>query len=641
MVGTSSGGGGVVKDGQRRGRGRPKGSLNKKKTNNTQPRNSVSSSTNRNPNANDKNLKTSKVDINSDPLELNATNSDQSEWDSGEEIASIEDCDIGEFVFENEPTSPFTVNNLIVEALANNTSAKTKVKLGCENAVAVETQNPCVDNCPPSARCIVEAQNQPSSSQKRLETIMIPPKENNSQLETLKQPEITSNIHRKIVNPTLDVHSRPQNSTNSWANRTKPSQKGMTLSYIPPENGVITLEFDEMQSEIEYWSTTLVGNFYGAKPNLKSVESYVTRNWNSVQKPEVLYYKKGWYFFKFANEEDKLKIFRGGPWSWGNSVLILKEWAPNFDVSLNTMTHLPIWVLFPGLDPSFWNFKHLSKLASGLGKPLHADTYTTNKAKLEFARVLVEIDISLDLQYSLIVSTPFGPKEVEVYYEWIPPFCTSCKIIGHDVSKCKKHKPQKHNTSNKWTPKTNQNPPKEPELVGRIDVENDPIGAASKMVVLAKSVEKAAEIQPIEDDGFIMPRSSSKRTVLLQKQPVPCQNANPFNVLLSDISSDDLVENEINKECNTDFHSKLNSGQVANSFPELEKPACDLSSNLVTGCQVAQISTQITAQTDRQPAAHFGQPSHIDSKQVLSHVGASVATQVMVEGGGTPRSVQC
>ncbi|KAK9733165.1 hypothetical protein RND81_04G048100 [Saponaria officinalis] len=125
------------------------------------------------------------------------------------------------------------------------------------------------------------------------------------------------------------------------------------------------------------------------------VQDFVKKFWNHVEKPTVLYYKKGWFFFRFGKVEDLNVVLRGSTWSLGGHALILKHWSPQIVQELDTVSKVPVWVTLPNLDPIFWSEAALSKIGSKIGTPLYADPVTTNKERLSFARVMVEVDVKL------------------------------------------------------------------------------------------------------------------------------------------------------------------------------------------------------------------------------------------------------
>jgi hypothetical protein len=81
----------------------------------------------------------------------------------------------------------------------------------------------------------------------------------------------------------------------------------------------------------------------------------------------------------------------------------------------------------------------LSKLASVIGKPVHLDSPTTSMTRLSYARVLIDIDLLVELPSSIDITLPNGvTKSQAVIYESLPRFCKQCKTLGHSTSACNK-----------------------------------------------------------------------------------------------------------------------------------------------------------------------------------------------------------
>ncbi|XP_074315117.1 uncharacterized protein LOC141651297 [Silene latifolia] len=229
----------------------------------------------------------------------------------------------------------------------------------------------------------------------------------------------------------------------TWAERLAKSPVGMELHMVKEssDSGVV-IDAEDIEDEIAYWANTLVGQFIGGKPSLIQVKEFVGKNWNHVQKPEVLYYKKGWFFFRFPSEGDLCTVLRGSTWSLGNHSLVLKRWTPQISKELDSVSRVPVWVTLPDLDPIFWSAKALSKIASKIGTPLYADPVTTHKERLSFARIMIEVDVSQKLPDDILLHTPFGQVLQRVVYEWLPYYCSHCKKLGHEVQKCRHLKPK-------------------------------------------------------------------------------------------------------------------------------------------------------------------------------------------------------
>lgn len=297
----------------------------------------------------------------------------------------------------------------------------------------------------------------------------------------------------------------------TWASKLKPCAKGMSLSYVESSTDLVQIDMNDIQSEISFWKHTLVGAFIGSRHNLTGVQSYVKQFWNSVTTPEVLYFKKGWYYFKFANETDCLSILHGGPWIFGNSTLLLKQWTPDFCSHLDSVKVIPVWTLLNDLDPCFWSHSALSKIASIIGKPLFADPYTTDKTRISFARVLIDIDVSKDLPSSIKIDTPFGTKMISIEYEWIPHFCTICDCIGHSTQKCRKNAKKENRptvTKQVWRP-IEKNMAPEPHAEIQLVMENQSrvIEKETDISGLANKAVAAGVSQP---EGFNSVRRRSR-----------------------------------------------------------------------------------------------------------------------------------
>ncbi|XP_074300076.1 uncharacterized protein LOC141631281 [Silene latifolia] len=156
----------------------------------------------------------------------------------------------------------------------------------------------------------------------------------------------------------------------------------MELRYVTDsvDNGGVVIDEADIEGELAYWSNTLVGQFLGGKPSL----------------------------------------VQGSTWSLGNHSLVMKRWTPQISKELDSVSRVPVWVTLPDLDAIFWSEKALSKIATKIGTPMYADPVTTNKERLSFARLMIEVDV---LQ--------------RVVFEWLPYCCTHCKKLGHDVKQCR------------------------------------------------------------------------------------------------------------------------------------------------------------------------------------------------------------
>jgi len=82
---------------------------------------------------------------------------------------------------------------------------------------------------------------------------------------------------------------------------------------------------------------------------------------------------------------------------------------------------------------------------SSVGSPIYVDDvaskYIHEHNFGHFVRVLVDIDLTNDLKYKILVERKCFAFCVDLEYEATPDFGSFCKNIGHNVDKCINVKP--------------------------------------------------------------------------------------------------------------------------------------------------------------------------------------------------------
>ncbi|CAH9058811.1 unnamed protein product [Cuscuta epithymum] len=197
--------------------------------------------------------------------------------------------------------------------------------------------------------------------------------------------------------------------------------------WISPKRG--------MPSSIDLWGFCLVGYFAGRFPSLKSIHELVAK-WGvqcSVRQDDC-----GWVIFKFKSEETRSKVLMEGPYSLFGKSLYLKTFSEDFSFNSDEFLKVPIWVKFPYLPMQVWDEEVISEIASRVGTSLTTDRITQEKARSNFARVLIEVDASKAPPLKVKVKMPNGKfHNQKVIYETFPNFCFHCKVYGHHAFTCK------------------------------------------------------------------------------------------------------------------------------------------------------------------------------------------------------------
>ncbi|XP_019236661.1 PREDICTED: uncharacterized protein LOC109216895 [Nicotiana attenuata] len=107
-------------------------------------------------------------------------------------------------------------------------------------------------------------------------------------------------------------------------------------------------------------------------------------------------------------------------------------WSASFDFANEVLKTIPLWIQLPKLPLSCWEDDSLSRIGSTLGIPIYADACTTRVERISYARILVEMDVTKPLPKQIKVEDPNRREfEQEVWYDWLPQYCTKCLQLGH------------------------------------------------------------------------------------------------------------------------------------------------------------------------------------------------------------------
>ncbi|XP_062086442.1 uncharacterized protein LOC133792552 [Humulus lupulus] len=94
----------------------------------------------------------------------------------------------------------------------------------------------------------------------------------------------------------------------------------------------------------------------------------------------------------------------------------------------------------------------MAKIVSTIGEMVRQDRATGNWEKLQFARALIEVNLTKDLPAQIKFDDEKGDYVyVEVFYEWKPELCSQCQGIGHVKEDCRKRLQSSINSSKDLT----------------------------------------------------------------------------------------------------------------------------------------------------------------------------------------------
>ncbi|XVF82960.1 hypothetical protein PTKIN_Ptkin16aG0094100 [Pterospermum kingtungense] len=97
---------------------------------------------------------------------------------------------------------------------------------------------------------------------------------------------------------------------------------------------------------------------------------------------------------KFASTAILDRILESGPWHVNNQSLIIRKWEPGLKSLDFSLSKVSFWLYLRNVPLELFTCRGLSYIASAIGNPLYMDNFTTERKKLAYAKVCVEIDVS-------------------------------------------------------------------------------------------------------------------------------------------------------------------------------------------------------------------------------------------------------
>jgi len=155
---------------------------------------------------------------------------------------------------------------------------------------------------------------------------------------------------------------------------------------------------------------------------------------------------KGFFEFSFSTLEDVRRVRSTASWNLNPGYLKLFPWTRDFNPRLQNNSFVQVWVRIFGLAQEYWRKNILFSIVSGVGSPICTDA-STAKPMFErtfghYARVLVDIDLSIPLRHKLLVERKGFAFYVELAYENVSAYCSHCKAVGHHMDFCKRLYPE-------------------------------------------------------------------------------------------------------------------------------------------------------------------------------------------------------
>ncbi|KAL9224996.1 hypothetical protein vseg_000970 [Gypsophila vaccaria] len=201
----------------------------------------------------------------------------------------------------------------------------------------------------------------------------------------------------------------------------------------------LKLVVDDVVGEPNYWKTLVVCCILGANPPFSVISGFIRRIWGKHRYDNISYLPNGIFVVHFPITEAQQLVLNGGYQFFDNKPLILKVWSPELPLTKQVVSSVPVWIRLRGLDLKYWGDNCLRKFTGEVGEFVRQDVYTRDKSHLEYARILVEMEMNKEIQYEIeFVEEYDSDRRITVEYEWLPLTCQNCGGFGHVLSECRR-----------------------------------------------------------------------------------------------------------------------------------------------------------------------------------------------------------
>lgn len=192
---------------------------------------------------------------------------------------------------------------------------------------------------------------------------------------------------------------------------------GLDPSYTAPTivNGEIEvhIEHQDISFKLKFWENALIMYVIGSELTMTAMKKFMQTTWNFVALPDIYFNEEGYFIINLKSKTNKEDVLRRGPYTIFKKPMFFQDWNPHFNMKVDAIRVLPIWVNFHQLPLKYWGEKSIGKVSSLIGKPMMTDECTEKKLRVSYARVLIEVDITSKLKETITIH-----KVIKSYKLW-------------------------------------------------------------------------------------------------------------------------------------------------------------------------------------------------------------------------------
>ncbi|XP_062086494.1 uncharacterized protein LOC133792601 [Humulus lupulus] len=198
------------------------------------------------------------------------------------------------------------------------------------------------------------------------------------------------------------------------------------------------IDAEEVKMQSTNWSLAVICMVLGANPPMTVFEGIIKRVWGHLGITQIARMTMGLTMVKFNDDATRDHVLENGLIHFDRKSVIVRPWTTDLS-AVRLVRTVPLWIRLQDLGLQYWGSKCLSALVSTIGRPIMVEKITRERSRVQFARVLVEMEITDNPPKSIQFINEHGQiMEQGVEYEWLPIKCKTCAGFGHSMAECRK-----------------------------------------------------------------------------------------------------------------------------------------------------------------------------------------------------------
>lgn len=151
----------------------------------------------------------------------------------------------------------------------------------------------------------------------------------------------------------------------------------------------------EIEHSSKLYENALVMKFSNGRPALHEIKSHILNRWKFSYEPVIGLLDLRHVLILPANKEDMALAMARDSKIIGTSMFRISRWTRDFKFDKDS-TRIAVWIRLPHLPLLYFNTACLERLSNSIGNFIRADDRTIHLQNLVFARMCVEIDVTVD-----------------------------------------------------------------------------------------------------------------------------------------------------------------------------------------------------------------------------------------------------